>query len=108
MKILKPLSTDQLPTNYRPTTDQVPPKYPSTSIEVQNLLKVLNNEMSRAEVQEILDLKDPKNFRENYLEPALADGVIEMKYPDSPNHPRQKYLVTEKGSEIRNNLDRKQ
>jgi ATP-dependent DNA helicase RecG len=64
--------------------------------------------MSRKEIQELLELRHSANFRENYLEPALEIGVIEMKYPDSPNHPRQKYLVTEKGSEIRNNLDRKQ
>ena len=44
------------------------------------------------------------NFRENYLEPALADAVIEMKYPDSPNHPKQKYLITGKGSEIKKQL----
>lgn len=60
--------------------------------------------MSRQDIQDKLSLKDRRNFRENYLEPALADAVIEMKYPDSPNHQRQKYLVTEKGNEIRNNL----
>lgn len=93
---------------YRSSIDQVPTNLCSTSVEVRNLVKVLKSEMSRAEIQEILGLKDPKNFRENYLEPALADAVIEMKYPDSPNHPKQKYLVTEKGSEIRNILFQKQ
>jgi ATP-dependent DNA helicase RecG len=96
-------STDQAPTKHPLSTPQVPLKYPSSSIEIQNLVKVLEGEMSRAEIQEILGLKDPKNFRENYLEPALADAVIEMKYPDSPNHPKQKYLLTEKGSEMKKN-----
>jgi hypothetical protein len=53
--------------------------------------------MSRKEIQLALALKHEGNFRENYLEPALAAGLIRMKYPDSPNHPRQKYLLTEEG-----------
>ncbi len=104
---------------YRPSSDQVPPKYPlssvvlpqefrRSSVEVRNLLKVMEGEMSRKEIQQALELKHEGNFRENYLEPALADAVIEMKYPDSPNHPKQKYLVTEKGKEIRNILFQKQ
>jgi len=99
-----PSSTHQLPTNYPPTTEGVPQYFRSTSVEVRNLLKVLEEEMSRQEIQDALSLKDRRNFRENYLEPALADEVIEMKFPDSPNHPRQKYLVTEKGSEIKKQL----
>jgi ATP-dependent DNA helicase RecG len=64
--------------------------------------------MSRQEIQEELELKDRVNFKQNYLDPALEIGVIELKYPDSPNHPKQKYLVTEKGKEIRNILFQKQ
>jgi len=94
-------STVGVQTMYPPSTPQVPPKYPSTSVEVLNLIRVLNNELSRAEIQEILGLKDPKNFRENYLEPALAAGIVKMKYPDSPNHPKQRYLLTEKGNDIK-------
>lgn len=44
---------------------------------------------------EKMELKDRKNFRLVYLLPALKDGVIERKYPDSPNHPRQQYRLTE-------------
>lgn len=87
---------------YRPSTDQVPQEFRSTSVEVKNLLKVLEGEMSRKEIQQALELKHEGNFRENYLEPALEIGVIEMKYPDSPNHPRQKYVLTKKGTEIKN------
>ena len=89
---------------YRPSTEQVPQNLYSTSVEVRNLLKVIEGEMSRKEMQQALELKHVGNFRENYLEPALADAVIEMKYPDSPNHPKQKYLITGKGSEIKKQL----
>ena len=60
--------------------------------------------MSRQEIQDELGLKDRRNFRENFLDPALEIGVIELKYLDSPNHPRQKYLLTDKGSEIKKQL----
>ena len=59
--------------------------------------------MSRKEIQEELKLSDKVNFRINYLEPALTAGLIQMKYPDSPNHPRQKYLLTEEGRAFKNN-----
>lgn len=90
-------STDQVPTKHRPSTDEVPQEYRSTSVEVKNLLKVLKGEMSRKEIQEILELKHEGNFRENYVIPALDNKLIEMKYPDSPNHPKQKYILTKKG-----------
>ncbi len=60
--------------------------------------------MSRKEVQEKLKLSDKVNFRENYLEPAIAAGLVQMKYPDNPNHPKQKYLLTEKGLMLKTNM----
>ncbi|MGC3979109.1 MAG: hypothetical protein QM751_13320 [Paludibacteraceae bacterium] len=44
-----------------------------------------------------MELKHNANFREKYLEPALSEGYIEMKYPQSRNHPQQSYFPTEKG-----------
>lgn len=102
--ILYRLSSDQAPTKLRPSSAGVPQEFRSTSVEVKNLLKVLEEEMSRKEIQQALELKHEGNFRENYLEPALAEEVIEMKYPDSPNHPKQRYLITEKGTEIKKQL----
>jgi len=65
---------------------------------------VLNGERSRQELQNDLGLKDRRNFRENYLDPALENELIQLKYPDSPNHPKQKYMLTEKGSEMLKNM----
>ena len=42
-------------------------------------------------------LKDRKNFLEYSLTPAMSKGYVRMLYPDSPRHPRQKYLLTVKG-----------
>ena len=38
-------------------------------------------------------------FRENYIQPALAEGAIERLYPHQPNHPKQKYRLTESAKE---------
>ena len=33
----------------------------------------------------------------SYLNPAIKAGFVRLLYPDSPRHPRQKYLLTVKG-----------
>lgn len=43
---------------------------------------------------ELFELKSIKRFRENYIQPALSEGAIERLYPDLPNHPKQKYRLT--------------
>ena len=50
-----------------------------------------------------LALKDRENFLENHLWPAIDDGFIEKLYPDNPNHPRQKYRLTEKALKWKKN-----
>lgn len=79
-------------------------KYRRSSVEVQDLIYIFNNEMIRKGVQLALELKHEGNFRENYLEPAITAGLVQMKYPDSPNHPKQKYLLTEKGLMLKTNM----
>jgi len=39
------------------------------------------------------DLKDIRYVRKNYIKPLLEDGIIELKYPDVPNHPKQMYRL---------------
>jgi len=97
-------STHQVPTKYRPSTHQVPKEYHISFVEVRNLLKVLVGEKSRQELQDALELKDRRNFRENYINPAIERNFIGLKYPDSPNHPKQRYLLTEKGRELLKSL----
>ena len=45
----------------------------------------------------IIGLKDRKNFRINYLQPALNGNLIMMTNPDNPTDPNQKYRLTESG-----------
>jgi predicted HTH transcriptional regulator len=64
--------------------------------QVRLLLKVAVGEKTRAELMAAVGLKSRVNFSRNYLEPALASGLIEMTLPDSPNSPTQKYRLTDK------------
>lgn len=42
------------------------------------------------------------------LNPAIAEGFVRMLYPESPRHPRQKYLLTVKGDGLYNLMMRKE
>lgn len=86
------------------TKNQAPTKYNNISIEIRNHVKVVVGEKSRKEFQAALELKHIGNFKENNIDPTLDQEIIQMKYPDSPNHPKQGYLLTEKGKEILKNL----
>lgn len=44
------------------------------------------------------------NYRRNYLEPPLKEGLIEQLFPNKPNHPKQKYRLTEKGNLLKDSL----
>ena len=81
---------------YRQTL-QVPSRYPTTSRFVSELLSALEgHEMSVKEMMVCLQLKDRMNFLKIYLKPALEQNLVEMKYPDQPNHPKQRYRLVDK------------
>jgi hypothetical protein len=61
------------------------------------ILAIGSGEKSVKEMMEIVGLKNRPNFFEHSLTPAIQEGIVKMKYPNSPRHPRQKYLLTVKG-----------
>ena len=78
-------------------TTSAPQVAPQVTPQVSELLAVIQGEMSRAALQAALGLSDRKSFRERYLQPALADGLIAMTIPDKPNSRLQRYRLTDKG-----------
>ena len=72
---------------------------PQVTPQVSCLLKVITGEMSRETLQDPLELQDRKSFRQRYLKPALAEGLIEMTIPDKPNSRLQKYCLTHRGEQ---------
>lgn len=86
----------ELVTNLSPTCHNL-------SVQVKNLIISLDKKnLSPLELQ--LVTKDaPKSrsyFKKHYIDPAFESGLIAMLYPDKPNHPKQKYYLTEKGKEV--------
>ncbi|WDG79098.1 Fic family protein [Pseudomonas chlororaphis] len=69
------------------------------SDQVIRLLQVLNGGLAlkAGELMQYLQLTHRPTFRNNYLNPALAAGLIEMTDPDSPRSPVQKYRLTAEG-----------
>ncbi|WP_375584233.1 Fic family protein [Cyclobacterium xiamenense] len=73
---------------------------PQVTPQVEGLLAVMDKDLSRVEIQEKLGLSDKKNFKENYLSPALEDELIEMTIPEKPSSRHQKYRLTQKGKAL--------
>ena len=104
------------PTGNRTSTPQVSHKYPTSMGQAQDKLHTDNpnikkltlvvgeKELSMKEIMEGFELKDRKNVLNLYLTPAFAEGYIRLLYPQSPRHPRQKYLLTMKGMALYNEL----
>lgn len=65
--------------------------------EVDRLLRAVEGEMSRQQIQAALGLKSEEHFRTAYLKPALQAGVVEMTVPDKPNSRHQRYRLTPLG-----------
>ena len=71
--------------------------------QVSKLITVLNKSqsaMNRAGLQQALALKDRHSFRERYLKPALAAGLVEMTIADKPNSRLQQYQLTARGKKL--------
>lgn len=62
---------------------------------VASLLRVMRKSewYSLKELQELLGLKDIKNFRKNYMSPALQSRYIVMEFPDKPTSRNQRYRI---------------
>ena len=77
--------------------------------QVRALLLALSNEqLSLKVLMEKVGLKHRPTFLENYITPASEAGFLKVLYPDKPNHPRQKYLLTAKGLALYNEIKSKQ
>jgi|GEM_PF-1567016 len=74
------------------------------SKELKRVLSVIEGEMTRGELQNLLNLKNNEHFRKFYLVPAISGNYIEMTLPDKPNSRFQKYRITDKGLEVKKNL----
>jgi predicted HTH transcriptional regulator len=83
------------------TPQDTPQATPQATPQVRDLLKALQNEHSRQEIQAKLNLSDREHFRKTYLQPALELGLIDMTIPSKPNSKNQKYRLTDLGKRVK-------
>ncbi len=68
-----------------------------STAQVEKLLAVMNDDyIDVSEMMKLCSIGRRKTMHDSYIAPALADGSIERKYPEQPNHPKQMYRLTEK------------
>ncbi len=101
----KKLLADKHPTSTR----QVPDKLHTDNANVKQLVSAINDrQLSVKEMLSEMGLKDRESFLKLYLSPAIGEGFVRMLHPESPRHPRQKYLLTAKGLALSNELKSKE
>lgn len=81
-----------------------PLKYPTSTLQVRNLIRSLDGERTRAEILQLLGLKDRTNLAKEYVQPALTAGLIEMTILDKPRSSKQRYRLTDKGRELQEHM----
>ena len=97
-----PSSTEQVP---HKQPDKQPDKFNTKNQYIKDLVKVIGpNELSVKEMLSELGLKDRESFMDVYLNPAIKGKFVRLLYPNSPRHPRQKYLLTVKGLALYNDI----
>ena len=74
-----------------------------TDDRVNRLVRIIGPDvLPRRELIAALGLRQSarRNFRDNYLKPATAKGLVIMQYPEVPSRPEQAYQLTVKGLEL--------
>ena len=112
--------TEQVQDKYRTSSGQAQDKFGKSSListgnqlytedeDTIRLVQVMEGEkLSIKEIMTAIGLKGRDNFLNLYLNPAIENGFVRLLYPDSPRHPRQKYLLTVKGMMLLNQLSNK-
>ena len=102
----KKQKTGQAPNNLPDKLpDNLPDKFSTKNQKIISLIMVVGlKEMSIKEMLEQLGLKNRESFMDVYLNPAIKEKYVRMLYPNTPHHPRQKYLLTAKGVVLYNEI----
>ena len=77
------------------------------NLNIQKLVQIVGvAKLSVKEMLEVIGLKNREHFLNYYLNPAIVNGYVCLLYPDKPRHPRQRYLLTEKGLALYKELEK--
>ena len=103
------MQTEQVQNKYRTSTEQAPNMFYTDDKNTRDLVLTIGKEqLTVKDMMNGMGLKHRPNFLEQFLTPAISAGFVRMLYPDSPRHPRQKYLLTVKGIGLFNQLNKEE
>src|SRR5690606_41509065 len=89
-----------------PALEEVTPQVsPQATPQVERLLTVFTGTHNRQELQGFLGLSDRKNFRENYLNPAIEAGFVELVDPNNTTSSKQRYVLTALGKRMAEKIE---
>ena len=80
-------------------SDQATPQAtPQAETEVyedrtREILEFCKTPRTRQEIQNHIEIKDPKDFRKRILNPLIKGGLLKLTIPDKPTSPNQKYYA---------------
>ena len=119
-KDVQSAETEQVQDKYRTSTGQAQDKFETSNListgnqiytDDENTIRLVLTmgaaKLSIKEIMTAIGLKGRDNFLNLYLNPAIENGFVRLLYPDSPRHPRQKYLLTVKGMMLFNQVSNK-
>ena len=101
----EPASSGQVQDKFGSSKGKVLNQFDTDNHNIQQLVLVFGEQhMSVKEMMVALSLKGRDNFLKVYLNPAIKEQYIRLLYPNSPRHPKQKYLLTVKGIALYNKI----
>ncbi len=65
-----------------------------------DIMRTCSAPVSIKEMMQILGIVGRDYLRIKHLRPLLEHGIVKMQYPNNPNHPRQRYYLSEYGKEV--------
>ena len=83
-----------------------PPVTPPVAVVVLIRLIGSMGPLRNSEILLNLRLKDRTHLRKHYIDPAIADGLVERTIPDKPTSRLQKYRLTAKGQALLTELEK--
>jgi ATP-dependent DNA helicase RecG len=78
------------------STTQVPRKYHTSTTQVE-VLTFCSVPRTRIEIHSQLGMKNRKYVQSQILKPLLEQDLLALTNPEKPNSPKQKYIISEKG-----------
>lgn len=67
---------------------------------IGELLQKMAEPMSAKDMRQFCRQKDATYFKAKVIDPLIAEGLVAMTHPESPNNPNQKYYLTDLGKTL--------